>query len=39
MGRINMQFLFIVVSFMIATFSVSNLWDLINKSNDVWKLV
>jgi hypothetical protein len=39
MGRLNMPLLFIAISFLICAFSAFHLWDLINRSNDVWKLV
>jgi hypothetical protein len=39
MSRLNVQFLVIAISLFISAFSVFHLWDLINRSNDVWKLV
>jgi hypothetical protein len=37
MSRLNMPLLFIAISSLICAFSAFHLWDLISRSNDVWK--
>jgi len=39
MSRLNMPLLFMAISFLICAFSAYHLWDLISRSNDIWKLV
>jgi hypothetical protein len=39
MSRLNMPLLFIAISSLICAFSAFHLWDLISRSNDIWKLV
>jgi hypothetical protein len=38
MSRLNMPLLLIAISSLICAFSALHLWDLISRSNDIWKL-
>jgi len=38
MSRLNMPLLFIAISSLICAFSAFQLWDLVSRSNDIWKL-